>query len=225
MFSALSAGNGVSDDKNQPKDAVGKGNDELGQDDFLKLMITQFQNQDPFEPMESGEFLGQLAHFTSANGITQLQKSFEDFAADMKSDQGLRAAGLVGREVLVESNRGALREGEALRGAVKVSAGVENPTVRIQDQAGQLVRELTLATTGSGEIPFAWDGLDAGGAQMPPGEYRVSAQGTRNGDSTSLDVLTGARVSSVTLGTGGRGPTLSLEGVGEKPLSEIRHIQ
>jgi len=35
-----------------------KGKDRLGQGDFLKLMITQLENQDPFDPMESGEFLG-----------------------------------------------------------------------------------------------------------------------------------------------------------------------
>ncbi|TVQ74128.1 MAG: flagellar hook assembly protein FlgD, partial [Chromatiaceae bacterium] len=54
--------------------------DELGQEDFFKLMITQLQNQDPFEPMESGDFLGQIAQFGTVNGIGELQKSFESIA-------------------------------------------------------------------------------------------------------------------------------------------------
>ncbi|MCP1675622.1 flagellar basal-body rod modification protein FlgD [Natronocella acetinitrilica] len=224
MFDALTAGNGVGSGT-QPKDAVGKGNDELGQDDFLKLMITQFQNQDPFQPMESGEFLGQLAHFTSANGITELQKSFDKFAASMTTDQGLRAASLVGRDVLVESNRGALREGESMGGAVKNLSGVDNVTVRIENAAGELVRELPLGAASGSQASFNWDGTNNRGVRMPPGEYRISAQGTRNGESISLGVLSGARVNSVTLGQGGQSPMLSLDGVGDKPLSDVRQIQ
>ena len=49
-----------------------KARDSLGQEDFLTLMITQFRNQDPFEPMDNGQFLGQLAQFSTVNGIDSL---------------------------------------------------------------------------------------------------------------------------------------------------------
>ena len=46
--------------------------DELGQDEFLKLMTTQLQNQDPFAPMDNGDFIAQMAQFSSVSGINQL---------------------------------------------------------------------------------------------------------------------------------------------------------
>ena len=52
----------------------------LGQEDFLKLMLAQLRNQDPFSPMESGEQLSQIAQFTAATGIQEMQKSFERFS-------------------------------------------------------------------------------------------------------------------------------------------------
>ena len=53
---------------------------DLGQEDFLHLMLTQLKNQDPFKPMESGEFLGQLAQFGTVQGLAGLQTSFDGLA-------------------------------------------------------------------------------------------------------------------------------------------------
>ena len=52
-----------------------KANDRLGQADFLQLMTTQLQNQDPFAPLENGEFIGQMAQFGTVSGIEELQQS------------------------------------------------------------------------------------------------------------------------------------------------------
>ncbi|HEU4618215.1 MAG TPA: flagellar hook capping FlgD N-terminal domain-containing protein, partial [Gammaproteobacteria bacterium] len=51
--------------------------DKLGQADFLRLMITQLRNQDPFKPMESGEFLGQIAQFGTVSGIDEVRTAVE----------------------------------------------------------------------------------------------------------------------------------------------------
>ncbi len=64
--------------------------DDLGQEDFLTLMITQFRNQDPFEPMDNGEFLGQLAQFGTVNGIEQLNSSFAGLQGSIQSEQARR---------------------------------------------------------------------------------------------------------------------------------------
>ena len=52
----------------------------LGQEDFLKLMTTQLQYQDPFKPMDNGEFLGQMAQFSTVSSIQSLQSSFAQLA-------------------------------------------------------------------------------------------------------------------------------------------------
>ena len=84
--------------KTEPKDKS------LGQDEFLELMMTQLQNQDPLNPAESGEFLSQIAQFGTVNGITELQQSFSTLASSLQSNQALQASTMVGRSVLVENN-------------------------------------------------------------------------------------------------------------------------
>ena len=52
-----------------------KKKDTLGQSDFLKLMTTQLQNQDPFSPMENGDFIAQMAQFSTVTGIAEMGES------------------------------------------------------------------------------------------------------------------------------------------------------
>src|SRR4051812_6621537 len=76
---------------------------ELGQGDFLRLMTEQLKNQDPLKPMESTQFLAQLAQFTSVQGIQNLNTSFGSLASSLTSNQALQGASLVGERVLVPS--------------------------------------------------------------------------------------------------------------------------
>ena len=106
-----------------------KANDSLGQADFLTLMITQFQNQDPFEPMDNGEFLGQLAQFSTVNGISSLNTAFSGLASSMQDNQALQAAGLVGRSVLAVTDVGSLADDGSLRGGLELESSAGNVQV------------------------------------------------------------------------------------------------
>ena len=93
-----------------------KSNSDLGQGDFLKLMVTQLNNQDPMKPMESGDFLGQMAQFSTVTGIDGLNTSFSEFASSVSNDQALQAANLVGRRVNVPLQAGVLTTGGSIDG-------------------------------------------------------------------------------------------------------------
>ena len=58
--------------------------DKLGQDDFLQLMTAQLQNQDPFAPMENGDFIAQMAQFSTVSGIEEINKNLSALSADMR---------------------------------------------------------------------------------------------------------------------------------------------
>ncbi len=198
---------------------------ELGQADFLKMMTTQLANQDPLNPMENGDFMAQIAQFTSASGIQELQASFEGFRLDMQSSQALRASALVGRDVVVESDRGQLPAEGELTGAISLPAAVENLTVTISDSSGQAVRQLELGQQSAGPVALVWDGLDEDGQRLPAGEYRISAQTRIEDENVSLQTLMDAEVLSVTLGRGGEPPRLNLEGIGELSLAAVRQVK
>ena len=101
-------------------------NDDMGQADFLKLMTTQLRNQDPFEPLENGEFLAQIAQFGTVTGIQELQQSFGDLSSALQSNRALQASVLVGKQVLVEGSQAELGADTPLRGAVELPAATSS---------------------------------------------------------------------------------------------------
>ncbi|MGM0676982.1 MAG: flagellar hook assembly protein FlgD [Pseudomonadota bacterium] len=198
--------------------------DELGQEDFFKLMITQLQNQDPFEPMENGDFLGQIAQFGTVNGIGELQSSFEGIAQSVQSAQTLQAASLVDREVLVPVDMAGLGPEGGVRGALDLKSSAEEVTVGVYDAAGALVRRIPMGAQPSGMQSFHWDGTTDQGERAPPGVYEFRANAVRDGESEQPELLLNARVESVRTDQRNGGIKLQIEGFGEMDFSEVRRI-
>jgi flagellar basal-body rod modification protein FlgD len=196
---------------------------ELGQEAFLNLMVTQLKNQDPFKPLDSGEFLGQLAQFGTVQGLSGLQTSFDGLAGSLVSNQALQAASLVGRSALVESDHGAIAAGGSLEGAVDVPAATGGVRVEIRDAAGQVVRHLELGPQTKGLTRFHWDGLNDAGVPAPAGNYQVVAGYQKDNSTAAAVTLVDAPVDSVLFGADGF--TVQLRGIGDVPFSAVREIR
>ena len=197
---------------------------ELGQDDFLKLMIAQFRNQDPFQPMENGEFLGQLAQFSTVNGIDSLNTSFAGLAGSIQDEQALQAANLVGHSVLAVTDIAYLAESGPVSGAVEIDAAVSNVQIDITNATGELVQRLNLGEQAGGLARFSWDGTDSSGERAPSDHYRITARVVRGNDVESMPTLIEADIESVTLGQFGAGMTLNLFGGDALSLSQVYQI-
>ena len=197
---------------------------DLGQEDFLTLMITQFQNQDPFEPMDNGEFLGQLAQFSTVSGIESLNNSFTGLAGSMQDNQALQAAGLVGHSVLAVTDTGHLGESGPLKGALEIESSASNVQIDITDETGVLVQRLNLGQQPPGLVRFSWDGIDSEGNRADTGLYQVSARVIRGSNTESAVTVIEAEIESVTLGQFGGGMSLNLAGGQQMPLSRVYQI-
>lgn len=202
-----------------------KSRDQLGQTEFLDLMITQLKTQDPFSPMENGDFISQMAQFSSVTGLAELQQSFDKLANSLQSNQALQASTLVGRTVLVPSAVGTLSTGGSIAGAVNLPVSSGAVGVNIQDSAGQVVRRLELGSKPSGEAYFKWDGLSDAGVPAAAGRYFISADAGINGETVALETLMSSSVDSVTLGQGGRGLTLNLTDGNVVDFSSVKEIK
>lgn len=201
-----------------------EGGEELGQEEFLKLMTTQLANQDPLKPMENGEFLGDLAQFSTVTGIEELTTAFEGLAQSMTQWQTLQGATLVGQEVLVPGNTAALEAGQPIEGALDLSSSASAVTVDIYDATGQLVDSMNLGTQASGLVEFSWDGVLANGSTAPPGRYEIRASAQYGGSVEAVSPLVSGEVGSVTLNSSTSGLMLNVNGVGEIGLSQIYRI-
>ena len=198
----------------------------LGQDDFLNLMVAQLRNQDPFKPMENGDFIAQMAQFSSVSGLESLQKSFTDFASSMQSNQALQASTMVGRDVLVASNSLTLgASGNAISGIVDLPNSANNVRVGILSPSGELVRNINLGSQAGGRVPFGWDGRDENGNLLPPGRYSVAALAGDGDQSLSLNTFVNAHVDSVSLNQQSRTLTLNLKDMGSVSMSDVVEIR
>ena len=66
-----------------PSETAGS-SDQLGQEEFLKLMTAQLQNQDPFKPMDNGDFIAQMAQFSTVTGIREMGATMTGLADQLK---------------------------------------------------------------------------------------------------------------------------------------------
>jgi flagellar basal-body rod modification protein FlgD len=214
--------NGTQSANGAPYTNSAKPKDQLGQAEFLELMIAQLKNQDPFKAMDPSQFLGQLAQFGTVTGIQEMQNAFATLSESMRSSQVLEGATMVGRDVLVASEDVHLDSQGSIRGAIDVPTGATSVQINITDSSGQLVRRMTMPTS-AGLNDFEWDGLADNGARAPTGEYSFEAVANVGGATESLETLMSSRVSSVTIDAG-RGLTLNTNTLGSRALSEVRRV-
>jgi len=198
---------------------------ELGQEDFLKLMTTQLRNQDPTKPADNAEFMSQLAQFGTVTGIEDLKTEIQNLAGSLVSNQTFQAAGMLGREVLIPATQGVLEQDGVIAGAVELSNAVSSLNIGIYDPAGQLVRNVSLGSQSPGMVAFDWDGLATDGTAVPPGRYGIRAEAISGGINEAYDVLIADKVQSVSLPAAGKALTMELAGLGEVNFSEIRQIR
>lgn len=199
-----------------------KKSDQLGQNEFLKLMLAQLKNQDPFKAMDPSQFLGQLAQFSTVTGIQQMQDAFGTLSDSMRSSQVLDGSTMIGREVLVASEGATLQAEGSVHGAFDVPAGATGLTLNIRDANGTLVRHTALPA-GTGLQEFTWDGTADNGARAAAGNYTFEAIASGGGRSESLEMLLASRVTSVTIDPS-TGLTLNTQDLGARALSDVRRV-
>ena len=217
------SGTGTVLDQYQIKDREVKNND-LGKNEFLELLVAQLNNQNPLEPQENGQFIGQLAQFSTVEGVEKLNSSMGAILAGYKSSQALQASSLVGRKVIVPSDKAVVDTSETFKASLVLPVSSGNVAVNVYDSTGAVVNRINLGDQAAGHVSFMWDGRNASGETLPPGTYRFEAQATYGNETKGLYTLLPANVDSVTLGQNGGELMLNLAGVGSIGLSQVQII-
>lgn len=202
---------------------AGKGSSELGRGEFMELMLAQLKNQNPLEPQDNGEFISQLAQFSSLEEIQNLSGTVEDVAGQFRSTQALQASAMVGKTVLAPSQIGILGAEGQVSGTIQVPASTGGLRLSVQGQNGELVRQIDMGSSQAGVTSFSWDGKDGNGNPLPPGPYRIVAEASYPDGPQQLSTMVSANVDSVSLGQGGS-ITLNLAGMGSIALSDVKQI-
>jgi flagellar basal-body rod modification protein FlgD len=219
-MSTVSGTNSVLDQYQIKQDT--KQNKDLGKNEFLNLLVAQLNNQNPLEPQGNGEFIAQLAQFSQVEGIEKLNTSMGSMLSSFQSSQALQASSLVGRKVIVPSEKAVVDTSESFKASTVLPVSSSNVYVNVYDNSGSLVTRINLGEQAAGNVSFIWDGKDSSGNVAPPGTYKFEAQATYGSETKGLYTMLPANVDSVTLG--GNELMLNLAGLGSVPLSQVQVI-
>ncbi len=201
------------------------------QDQFMTLLVTQLQNQDPLNPMDNAQVTTQLAQLETVNGITQLNTTLQALSGQMDLSQSMQAANLIGKDVLFPGEKVSLgsvtNDGVITTESTPFGVDVISPAAKvvatIQDATGKVIRTFNLDSQPAGVLQLSWDGKDDAGSMAAAGAYTLQVKATdADGGDVSAQALTYGKVASVSYASSGLQMDLGLAGV--HSLYDIRKI-
>ncbi len=137
--------------------ATAGSSDAASADRFLKLLVTQLQNQDPLNPMDNAELTSQMAQINTVTGLQTVNTSIQALNTQFVQMQALQGASLIGRDVTVDGNRLAIDDSGQAQAGLALGGPADKVQVDILNGAGQVVDTMQLGTLESGRHGFAWD--------------------------------------------------------------------
>jgi flagellar basal-body rod modification protein FlgD len=187
-------------------------------DEFMLLLTTQLQNQDPTEPLDTNQFTQQLATLSSVEQSVQTNKNLEKLISLTGGNQVSSAVDFIGKTVEIEGTTTTLKNGRATF-AADLPAGTASVTMGIVDAAGRPVFTSTGAAR-AGRQDYVWDGTRSlnGTGIASDGQYTFGVVARdAAGKILQAKTYTTGRVSGVAMADGE--VTLSLES-GQKVLMQ-----
>ena len=146
--------------------------------DFLSLLMTQLQNQDPTTPMDANTFTTELVQFSSVEQQIDTNSSLTTLIQLTQAGSLIQSAAMVGKAVAVQSNQLVVQNGQA--GLQFTSPAAEPVSIAITNAAGGPVFSTTVSAA-SGANSWSWNGQNSSGNTVPDGLYGVTVQGATAG--------------------------------------------
>jgi flagellar basal-body rod modification protein FlgD len=188
-------------------------------DDFLNLLMTQLQNQDPTSPMDTNSFTQELVEFSEVEQQINTNTSLGTLIQLTQSGQILQGSALIGKTVEVTSSQVPLQNSEATISFNAPIAGTANLTIFNSTGAVLGVEQID-ATQGANT--YTWNGESSDGDTQPDGLYKFSLSGpSATGGSQVLPF----NVVGVASGISSGGGTIDLEmGSLTTPFSNVQSV-
>lgn len=195
-----------------PKEGAGS------QAQFLKLLTTQLQNQDPLSPMDNAQLTSQIAQINTVSGIATLNSSVTALSGQFMQMQALQSASLVGKQVTVPGNQMAITSDGNATGGFSLDSGATAVSVQVINTAGAVVGSIDLGVQSAGQHTFSW----------PTGKSNVSGGLTFKVEASSGNTAIGATplmTDTVTaINTSGDALQLELQKTGTVAYSSVRAL-
>ncbi len=170
----------------------------MGKDDFLALLVTQLQHQDPLNPMDSTGFTAQLAQFSSLEELQNINTTLTGVGNAQTVLTNSQAVDYIGKQIQAVGDRLDLNNGQPVPIEFNLNQDAAGVYVRIYNQYGEFVQDLEPGPMSAGLHSVAWDGVDHLNQQAPDGTYRYDVTAMDpDGNTVSVTSFTSGTVSGV----------------------------
>jgi flagellar basal-body rod modification protein FlgD len=166
---------------------------EMGKEDFLKLFVTQLQNQNPLNPEADTEMAAKLAQFNGLEQMLNVNKSLEKMLAEQNTTRNLQLVNYVGRDVIVDGGRVRIADGKPTPTEYKVENDAAQSVLEVRNSSGVLVHQIDMGPVNAGTHQLKWDGKTNEGKAIPDGTYTLNMT-ARNVDGNPVPVNLTSRV-------------------------------
>lgn len=172
--------------------------------DFLTLLTTQMQYQDPLDPMDSSEWTNQLVQFSQVEQQINTNDKLGSLTTLTNNGQVSTAISMIGLNVEVNGNTFTHAAGESAPMSYSLPSEAKTANLIIKDSSGTVVRTVT-GETSIGKHSYTWDGKNAEGETAPAGDYtiQVAAYDTEGNGISDVSTTVTGKVSGVESGSGG----------------------
>ncbi len=163
---------------------------------FLTLLTTQLQNQDPLNPMDTSEFTNQLVQFSQVEQQINSNQKLDSLVQLGVSNAFGSALGYVGLDISYLSSEFNFNGETPVTIDYALSESARASRLFILDETGDVVYSEE-AETGAGAHQFIWDGTSDGGFQLEPGTYQVRIDASDDDDVVETSTVVSGRVDGV----------------------------
>jgi flagellar basal-body rod modification protein FlgD len=193
-------------------DAAMKKSTGMNKDDFLKLFVTQLQNQDPLSPQDGTQFIAQLAQLTQVEQAYNTNTNLTNMLNQGGNSMTMASVSLIGKQVEAAGNQVSLQSGTPSTVNFNLAQSASEVSVSVLDASGSVVKTLAGGAKGAGSGSVSWDGTNNAGTALPSGAYSftVAAKDSSGNSVTSTPLIKG-KVDGVDMS--GATPVLSIGNV------------
>lgn len=161
----------------------------LDSEDFLTLLVTELQYQDPTAPMDNVEMVNQLTQYSQLDELAAMNEKLDDFSDTITAMSAVSGLNYLNKAVEADGNTVVVSDGDVTTLYYTLDQDAALLTVNVFDSEGTLVDTASATEIETGVYSFTWDATDYNGNAVDDDTYTVVLS-AENSDGESFDVST-----------------------------------
>ncbi|MEN6623312.1 MAG: FlgD immunoglobulin-like domain containing protein [Smithella sp.] len=195
----------------------------LTSDDFLTLLLTELQNQDPTDPVSTGDMLQQFSTLTQVANSEKTNSYLSSLADNMSTLSNSQNLNYIGKTITYSCDSITVSNGTAGNLSFDLASDTTDVVATIYNSSGTVVNTIDLGSLSSGSYSLSWDGTDSSGSGLSDGTY-TAKYSAKDSSGNSVTVTTSGTV-EVTGVVYNSGDTYLVTANGDIPVSSVTAVQ